>query len=81
MSTPTLIIERSNERGKFTEQELRTRVRESHVFWISAPGKKRKAQLDREARSRKAPPTAATAASREYWHRRAALLEKSAPQI
>ena len=47
-------IERSNDRGKFTPQEIEARVRESRAYWSSPAGKARKAQLDSESRSRNA---------------------------
>lgn len=74
-------IERSNQRGKFTEGDLRARVRESREYWNSPTGQRRAAELARESRSRKSPATPATTGSRAYWMRRAALLEKNAPKI
>jgi hypothetical protein len=74
-------MERSNTPGRFSPDELRANVRESRAYWSSPQGKARQAQLDRERRSRPAASTPATAASRAYWQRRAALLEKNAPQF
>jgi hypothetical protein len=84
-------IERSNERGKFTEADLRTKVRESRAFWNSPAGKARQSQLDRHAeklrrenRGVRFPALAARAGTRpelEYWKRRFSALEKSAPKI
>lgn len=74
-------MERSNTPGRFTPDELRANVRESRAFWGSPAGKKRQEELDRQSRTRPAASTPATAASRAYWQRRVALLEKNAPKF
>jgi hypothetical protein len=51
MKQPT--IERSNERGKFTESELRAKVKESKEFWASPAGRKAAAEHERRAKASK----------------------------
>lgn len=46
-------IERSSDRYRFWNVDIRAKVRESKKFWASPAGKKRRAELDREARNRK----------------------------
>lgn len=50
-------IEIATSKERFSESEVRALVRESKAFWSSPAGKRRKAQLDRESRSRKPAPT------------------------
>lgn len=47
------IIERSNQRGKFSIPELQAKVRESRAFWNSPEGRKAKANQEAEQRNRK----------------------------
>jgi hypothetical protein len=55
-SSASLKIERSNQAGKFTPEQLAAKVRESRAYWSSPAGIKRQAELDRENRNRKSAP-------------------------
>jgi|GEM_PF-5697017 len=46
-------IEYSNQGGKFTAAELRSKVAASSLFWNSPEGKRKAAQLEVERRNRK----------------------------
>lgn len=49
-------IERANQRGKFSENEIRAKVRESKQFWDSPAGRRAKAEAEsRAARNKKIP--------------------------
>jgi len=50
-------IEYSNQGGKFSPSELRSKVAESKAYWQSPEGKRKAAQLDVERRNRKPAPT------------------------
>lgn len=45
-------IEYSGSSNRFAGVDLEQKVRESRAFWASPEGKRKQAQLDREARSR-----------------------------
>jgi hypothetical protein len=48
-------IERSNQRGKFSDEEIKSMIRESRAFWSSPAGQAEQKRLDQRRAARSAP--------------------------